>query len=249
MRLRPRVRLAPDDIFRLLVLLVLFGIVLVLALATDVFDEITPREVHAWVRGLGVWAPAAYLGGFVLRPLTLVPLTLWLVAGGIAFGWSWGALYAVLGVNLGAAAEFLAARALGREFVLRLLKRRGGLRRPPKFWGARAVLSLQLLPFMPHDLLNAAAACSTMPYWRFLVGSSLGTLPALVLYTYAGSVLMAPGSKRFYAVFAALAALSLTSLAATRWMRRDEDEEEEAEGGSREAGLEVGTSAQGGARP
>lgn len=245
-RMRPsrRLPLSREDVVRLLSLLVLFAIVLLIALATDVFDHITPGVVHEWVRRTGVWAPVAYLVGFVVRPLSLVPLSVWLVVGGIAFGWTWAALYAVAGVSVGAAAEFMAARLLGREFVARFLSRLGGRgRRLPKVWGARLVLSLQLVPFMPHDLINVAAGCSGIPYWRFLLGSSLGTLPGILLFTYAGSVLMAPGTTRFYAAFAALAALVLVSFAAARRLRSglggvagDGEQIELEQGESREGG-------------
>jgi uncharacterized membrane protein YdjX (TVP38/TMEM64 family) len=223
-------------VVRFAILLALFVVALLLAVSTDVFDHLTPRAVHDWVRRTGVWAPAVYLAGFLLRPLTLVPLSLWLVAGGLAFGWGWAALYAVVGVNLGAAEVFLTARALGRDAVGRLLGRRRAAGEPRRPWSTRLVLSLQLFPFMPHDLLNAAAGCSTLSYWRFLAGSFLGTVPFVVLYTYAGSVLMAPGSASFYVAFAALAALSLAALVSARRLREPrspgaEDEATRAEPG------------------
>jgi uncharacterized membrane protein YdjX (TVP38/TMEM64 family) len=216
MRLRRRLRLAPRDVIRLVALLALFAAVLLVALVSDVFEETTPRRIHEAVRNAGVWAPAIYLAGFVFRPITLVPLTFWLVAGGIAFGWTRGVPYAFVGANLGAAATFLAARSLGRDFLLRRFGRRAASVGGSGRWGARHVLSLQLFPLMPHDLLNVAAACSRIPYGRFLVGSALGTLPGVVLYTYAGSVLLAPGSPQFWAAFTALAALSVLSLLASR---------------------------------
>ncbi|MBA2564838.1 MAG: TVP38/TMEM64 family protein [Gemmatimonadetes bacterium] len=228
MRLTRRLRPGPDDVVRLALLAVLSGI-LILALATDVFEDVTPPLVRSWVREAGVWAPAFYLAGFLVRPLTLVPLTLWLVTGGIAFGWMHAVLYAVAGVALGAAAVFFGSRALGRDYVVRILGRRArGSGRLPGSWGIRLILSLQLFPFMHHDLLNVAAGCSQIPYWRFLVGSSLGTLPGVVLYTYAGSVLMAPGSPQFFAAFGALGLLSLVSLAAGRRLRRPGGGEDDA---------------------
>jgi uncharacterized membrane protein YdjX (TVP38/TMEM64 family) len=205
-------------VVRVALLLGLFGVALLLGVSTSIFDRVTPHGVHDWVHRAGVWAPAVYLAGFVLRPLSMVPLTLWLLAGGVAFGWLSGALYAVAGVNLGAAAVFLAARFLGRDLVQGLLGRRRALAAPRR-WDSRLVFSLQLFPFMPHDLLNAAAGWSRIPYWRFLFGSAFGTLPAILLYTYAGSVLMAPGSGPFFVAFAALAALTCASLVLTRRQR------------------------------
>jgi uncharacterized membrane protein YdjX (TVP38/TMEM64 family) len=216
-----RARLTSGLVVRLVMLVGLFAAALAVALSTDVFDRITPHGVHDWVHRAGVWAPLLYLAGFLLRPLTMVPLTLWLLVGGLAFGWLSGTLYALVGVNLGAAGVFLGARFLGRDVVERLLGRSRPRAEAPRRWGARLVFSLQLFPFMPHDLLNAAAGWSKIPYRRFLIGSSLGTLPFVVLYTYAGSVLMAPGSGRFFVGFAALAALSIVSLSLARRGRAD----------------------------
>ncbi len=216
-----RARLSSGVVLRLVLMISLFATALGVALSTDVFDRITPHGVHDWVHRAGVWAPVLYLAGFLLRPLTMVPLTLWLLVGGVAFGWLSGTLYAAVGVNLGAAAVFLGARFLGRDVVERLLGRSRARAQAPRRWGARFVFSLQLFPFMPHDLLNAAAGWSKISYRRFLVGSSLGTLPFVMLYTYAGSVLMAPGSGRFFVAFVALAALSVVSLSLARRARTD----------------------------
>jgi uncharacterized membrane protein YdjX (TVP38/TMEM64 family) len=224
-----RPRLTSGVVVRLVLLVGLFAAALAVALSTDAFDRITPHGVHDWVHRAGVWAPLLYLVGFVLRPLTMVPLTLWLLVGGVAFGWLSGALYALVGVNLGAAAVFLGARFLGRDVVERLLRRSPARAEAPRRWDARLVLSLQLFPFMPHDLLNAAAGWSKIPYRRFLIGSALGTLPFSLLYTYAGSVLMAPGSGRFFVAFGALAALSVVSLSLARRGRPVGSDEEIAD--------------------
>jgi uncharacterized membrane protein YdjX (TVP38/TMEM64 family) len=220
-------RVSAADAFRLLTLVAVFGGVLLLALTTDIFEDFSPSDVRRWVDIVGVSAPLLYVAGFIVRPFTLIPLTLWLLAGGLAFGWFRAALYAVLGVNLGAALVFFGARALGRDFVMRLLGRPRDYRQGSRLWGTRFVLSLQLLPFMPHDLLNLAAGCSAMPYWRFLVGSALGTIPGILLYTYAGSALLAPGSRQFYIAFAGLIILSITSLVWARWFRKEHDEDRE----------------------
>jgi uncharacterized membrane protein YdjX (TVP38/TMEM64 family) len=98
------------------------------------------------------------------------------------------------------------------------------------------------MPFMPHDLLNAAAGCSTLSYWRFLAGSAPGTLPAILLYTYAGSVLMAPGSGRFYAAFVAVCAIAAASVVAHRWLRPADEQETVGEEAAAEGGLEPSAS-------
>lgn len=70
---------------------------------------------------------------------------------------------------------------------------------------------------MPHDLVNGFAGVSRMPYRYFFVGSLVGSLPIIVLYTYIGSALLAVDSPRFWIAVGLLSVLTVAMLA---WNRR-----------------------------
>jgi uncharacterized membrane protein YdjX (TVP38/TMEM64 family) len=163
------------------------------------------------------WTAAVLLTGYALRPLTLVPVTpLWIVSGAL-LGWGVGAGLSLAGTSLGAGVAFALSRRLGRDFVERRFPRLGRLGRVDAAHGLRTVLALQLTPVMPHDLVNGFAGVSRMPYRSFFLGSLLGSLPLIVLYTYVGSAVLAVDSPRFWIAAGILSALTIVMLA---WNRR-----------------------------
>ena len=67
------------------------------------------------IEALGWWAPAAFVGLYVLCTVLLVPRTVLTVAAGFLFGFAWGTMWALVALHLGANAAFF----LGRRFVRR----------------------------------------------------------------------------------------------------------------------------------
>jgi uncharacterized membrane protein YdjX (TVP38/TMEM64 family) len=70
---------------------------------------------------------------------------------------------------------------------------------------------------MPHDLINGFSGVSRMPYRSFFLGSLLGSLPLIVLYTYVGSAVLAVNAPRFWIAAGILSAFTIIMLA---WNRR-----------------------------
>src|SRR5512137_1866410 len=104
-------------------------VVLLIVLCVLVWRELPPewldsRWLEAWITGMGVLAPLAYI---LLRAvaivLTVVPNAPLDVAGGVLFGPFWGTVYSLLGSEAGAVVCFLLARSLGRDAITRLLHR------------------------------------------------------------------------------------------------------------------------------
>jgi uncharacterized membrane protein YdjX (TVP38/TMEM64 family) len=203
---------------RLAILLALFAAVFALARVGGLTDRLSEAQIRDALRDLGLWAPAGLLAVFVLRPLVLIPITPFWIASGALFGWVEGALWATLGTSMGAALGFGLARHLGRDFVERRLGRRA--RRWGMFEGGegiRTVLALQLIPIMPHDLINNLAGVSRIMYRSFFVGSLLGTIPVIIIYAYVGHAVWEIPSPRFWIAMGLLSALTITMLI---WNRR-----------------------------
>lgn len=200
------------------ILLVLFGAVFALARIGGLTDRLADVQIRGALRDLGYWAPAGLLAVFVVRPLALIPITPFWIASGALFGWLEGALWATLGTSMGAALGFGLARHLGRDFVERRLgrhaRRWGGFEASERM---RTVLALQLIPIMPHDLINNLAGVSRIPYRSFFLGSLLGTAPIISLYAYIGDAVWEIPSPRFWIAMALLSALTITMLI---WNRR-----------------------------
>lgn len=197
------------------ILLGLLAAMAVLARIGDVPERLA--AVAESTRAPGPWTPAALIGVYALRPLTLAPVTpLWIVSGAL-LGWGAGAAWSVVGTSVGAAIGFALARRLGRDFAEHRFSRLGRFGRVEPGHGLRTVLVLQLTPFMPHDLINAVAGVSRMPYRHFFVGSLVGSLPIIVVYTYVGSAVLEVDSPRFWIAAGILTVLTIVMLG---WNRR-----------------------------
>jgi uncharacterized membrane protein YdjX (TVP38/TMEM64 family) len=144
----------------------------------------------AWVEGLGVLGPAAFIGGYAIGTVLLIPGSWFTLAAGALFGLGPGLLYAMTGATLGATAAFLAARHVMRDAVTRRLAddpRVAVVDRAVAAKGRRVVFLLRLSPLVPFNLLNYALGLSRVRLADYVVGS-LGMLPGALLYVYTGRV-------------------------------------------------------------
>lgn len=147
----------------------------------------TPQDLAARlsvIRG-SAWAPVLFVVGYaILATLDFSGLALTL-AGGIVFGFWWGAVLNTLGANVGASGAFWLARALGRDGIRAFLgNRMAGVDRLAEAQGFLWLLRLRLIPVVPFNLLNLAAGATAMPWRTFAAATALGILPGTVVYTW-----------------------------------------------------------------
>jgi uncharacterized membrane protein YdjX (TVP38/TMEM64 family) len=144
----------------------------------------------AWVDGLGIWGPVAFVAGYVLATVALVPGSLLTLAAGALFGLAKGTLLVLVAATLGASLAFLVARHLARGFVERRLagnQRFAAIDRAVGVEGRKIVLLLRLSPLFPFNLLNYALGLTQVRFRDYLV-ASVGMLPGTLLYVYYGKV-------------------------------------------------------------
>lgn len=144
-----------------------------------------------WIESLGWWAPAAFVVLYVLCTLLLVPRTVLTVAAGFLFGFGWGAVLALLSINLGANLAFFS----GRHFIRSMVERRA--RHHPRFLaldravgrdGWRIVALTRLTPVFPYSLLNYAFGLTQVAWPQFVAGSFLGMLPGTLILVALGTL-------------------------------------------------------------
>ena len=137
------------------------------------------------------WAPVVLIGMCIVAGPIGLPMTPFILAGGIVFGNGWGALYNWIGCVASAAVSFLLARVLGGEFVRRAvgkkLKRIETLVRRRGFW---SMVGIRLVP-VPFPVVNYGAALAGMRFTTFVLTSAIGLAPAMIIYTYFASTLFA----------------------------------------------------------
>lgn len=144
----------------------------------------------SWVQSLGVWGPLAFIAGYGIAALLLIPAVLLTVSAGALFGFRRGVIYVSLGATLGAVLAFFAARHLVRQFVETYVSRHprlAAIDRAVASEGARLVLLLRLSPIVPYVLLNYVLGISRVSVRDYMVGLA-GMLPAVAAYVYAGKV-------------------------------------------------------------
>ena len=175
----------------LLVLLLLLGLV---ALRFAGREHLEPRAALSLLRSLQQqgWALPAFLALYVILTTALVPAALLHMVAGAAWGLPMGLAINVLACNGVACLQFWAARRLGRGRMARLLARSrlstfdGVAARE----GLRAAISVRAFPF-PFVAVNVTGGLSSLRLRDFALGTLIGTLPLIAIYTALADSLVA----------------------------------------------------------
>ena len=145
----------------------------------------------AWVEGLGPAGVVAFILGYAIATVALVPGSLLTLAAGALFGLVGGTAVAFVAATLGASAAFLVSRYLARHAVERRLAGNGRVAvidRAVAAQGRRIVLLLRLSPLVPFNLLNYVLGLTRVRFADYLV-ASVGMLPGTLLYVYYGKII------------------------------------------------------------
>lgn len=134
-------------------------------------------------------APVFLLLAYLLLAPLGVPVSPFVMAGGLVFGWAWGSVLNVLGTWLGAASTYLVGRLLGRDLLESLLGGRMKLLEEMvekhSFW---TLVRIRFVP-IPYALVNYAAAMAGVRPAVFLGATLLGLVPSITVYTYFAAAL------------------------------------------------------------
>ena len=149
------------------------------------------ESVGDWGRRNPVTGTVLYIAIFAVTSVLLVPGSWIAMAGGYLFGLQAGSLLAIAGAAAGALAAFLNGRTLARGWALRRMQTRPNLVAIDHALGRRSFLLVflsRLSLLIPYNLLNyfyGVTAVRTLPY---AVASAIGLVPAMVFYTYVGTL-------------------------------------------------------------
>ncbi len=138
----------------------------------------------------GLWSPVLIAAAFVLGALVAVPRPLLSVVCGFAFGW-WGLPLAFVSAALGASLVFVVGRHVLRPRIsARVARNRvaDAAFRAVELEGFRAVLLLRMSPVVPSSIQSYMFSITSLDFRAYLAGTVLGTLPAMVLQVWTGTV-------------------------------------------------------------
>jgi uncharacterized membrane protein YdjX (TVP38/TMEM64 family) len=188
-----------------LVLILLLGSAWLLWEHTEWFEN--PSLVKVEVLSWGIWGPVVYILLYAVGPSFLVPGAVMTIAGGLAFGALWGAVYSLVGADAGALIAFSAGRFLGRSFVQRIV----GSGRFERLLahigrhGFQIIFYLRLVPLIPYNALNLLAGASPITFRDYFWASMIGMIPGTILFAFLGDALWHPTSPRFFVALTLIA--------------------------------------------
>ena len=110
-------------------------------------------------------------------------------AGGLAFGFWPGAALALLAEVIGCLLDFVWARAIGRAWAERWVRRGGRLERLERVLSGNAftaTLAIRLLPVGHNLTFNIVAGVSSVSAAPFLLASALGYVPQTAVFALLG---------------------------------------------------------------
>ena len=147
------------------------------------------EQFSAWVQGLGAWAPAVFILGYIVATVAFVPGSALTLAAGFIFGVPFGTLYTFVGATLGAAAAFLVARYMARGAIERRIEgnaKFAAVDRAVGREGFKIVALLRLSPVFPFNLLNYSLGLTRVRFRDYLA-ASVAMLPGTLLYVFYGA--------------------------------------------------------------
>jgi uncharacterized membrane protein YdjX (TVP38/TMEM64 family) len=143
-----------------------------------------------WVQGAGLWGALLFGLAYIPASVLFVPASVLTLGAGFVFGVARGTVIVSLGSTAGAAAAFMVARTVGRDWVAGRLAGHPALDavgRAVESEAFKVVLLTRVSPLFPFNLLNYAFGLSSVPFKTYVLASWIGMLPGTVMYIYLGS--------------------------------------------------------------
>ncbi len=155
-------------------------------------EILQPEKLATVLRDFGVAGPFALMGlmtlAVVVSPIPSLPIDL---AAGAAYGPFWGAVYVLIGAEVGAILSFLIGRALGRDVLSRWLKSDITFCQQCSDHHLMGLMIVaRLLPVFSFDIVSYGAGLTNMSLKAFALATFVGMAPPTFALTYLGSAVM-----------------------------------------------------------
>jgi uncharacterized membrane protein YdjX (TVP38/TMEM64 family) len=148
------------------------------------------QQFIAWVQALGPAGYVAFVLGYAVCCVFLIPASALTLAAGAVFGFWAGSVVVLIGATLGAAAAFLLGRTVLRGRVERFVASRPKLQavdRAIALEGVRLMLLMRLSGFPPFTWINYALSLSGVRFLPYLLTTFFGIIPGVFAFTWAGA--------------------------------------------------------------
>lgn len=207
---------------RILLFLIFIGVVVILRYSgigsyfTLARLKAERAELQQWAQEEYWYAVFLYICTYVGAVTFSIPIAALLtVSGGFLFGTFLGAIYANIGATTGAIFAFLIVRhLLGKAIQKRYSMQLARFNTEMKRYGTTYLFLVHFIAVVPFFLINAFAGLMQVSLWTFVWTTSLGILPASLVYAFAGKQLQAIESMRDIFSFKIIIAFILLALLA-----------------------------------
>ena len=170
----------------------------------------------------GTWtAPLVVTVIYIVAGLMIFPVTLLIVATGVAFGATYGFAYALLGAELSALVTYAIGQYLGHDAVRSLSNRWvSRVSRRLAQQGLLAIITLRVVPVAPFSVINLVAGASHIRFRDFALGTLLGMAPGILALTVFSDQVVAAIAAPETVRLASLLLLAIVIGAGTWWLSR-----------------------------
>ena len=214
-------KIEKGDIFKFIGLIVFFGImilicVLVWPYVADIFEPGGLDRIIADVRNAGVAGFAILLGlQFLQVVVAFIPGEVVQIAAGLLYGPWIGALIIVIGCVISSAFIFVLVHKLGAPFVqsivpTKYLEKFRAFEKTGKL--NIVVFILFLIPGLPKDTFTYLVPLTDMNLRTFLLLSTVGRIPGILVSTYAADGIMDGRIGQSVVIFAIAAIIALLGI-------------------------------------
>lgn len=172
----------------ILALLIFWGAYQFFFRHSNVFSS--TEEFKAWILSYGNFSIIMFVIIQVIQVVIFfIPGEVTQVAGGYIFGAFWGTILSSAGILLGSALAYLFAKYFAKKHVLRMIEKKN-LKRFKKVLDKGSnkiiILVIYLIPGIPKDILVYVAGVSEVTLIDFIIYSSIGRFPWILVSTYFG---------------------------------------------------------------
>lgn len=155
------------------------------------------QNICSEVECLGPWAPAGFIGIYVLAVVLAIPGSALTALAGVLFGSLWGVVYVSVASTLGATLAFLISRYLARDYIYSRFSNKPSFQKLDDMsekYGIWMVAIVRLVPVFPFNLVNYGLGLTRIKLITYVFFSWFFMLPGTFLYVAGGDAL-----KRFLA--------------------------------------------------
>lgn len=114
------------------------------------------------------------------------------ITGGYIYGVAVGSIISLLGITIGSSITYLISNRYGKPFVKKIISEKQ-LKLFDKLLNIESkkivVFMLYLIPGLPKDVLGYISGVSNISFKNFLIYSTLGRLPGIIISAYFGDVI------------------------------------------------------------